>query len=71
MVVPEEAKAEMFFKNHVQLEKEMAGKTKEVEVGYIEKLASRKQISPVLAHRLKMITESRYTNLMKSASGPD
>jgi hypothetical protein len=49
----------------------MAGKTKDVEVGYIDKLAQKASISPNLAEKLKLITESRYSNLIKSVSGPD
>lgn len=49
----------------------MAEKTKEVEIGYIEKLTTKQQISPQLADQLKMITDSRFSNLMKSTSGPD
>jgi hypothetical protein len=64
-------RTEIFFKNSEQIQHEMAGKSKEVQVGYIEKLALKKQISPKLADRLKLITETRYSNLMKSTSGPD
>jgi hypothetical protein len=34
-------KVEIFFKNHDQIQQEMAGKTKDVEVSYIEKLAKK------------------------------
>ena len=49
----------------------MAGKTKEVEIGYIDKLAQKSTISNQLANKLKSISESRYTNLVKSVSGPE
>ena len=73
VIVGEESddKVEIFFKNHDQIEQEMAGKTKEVEVGYIDKLMKKSQISPNLAEKMKLITETRYTNLMKSFTGPE
>ena len=66
-----EDKVEIFFKNHEQIQQEMAGKTKEVEVSYIDKLAKKSQISPNLAEKMRLISETRYTNLMKRVSGPD
>jgi len=49
----------------------MAGKSKDVEQGYIDKLAEKASISFALASKLKLISDSRYSNLMKTSSGPD
>jgi hypothetical protein len=69
--IDEGQSTEIFFKNHDQIERETATKTQVVEVGYINKMANKQQISPNLAEKMKMISESRFSNLMRSTSGAD